>query len=147
MHLRRLINGDLPQLLQLYHQLHAEDTAADKTSLDSAWQQLVESDWQFILGGFLSETLIASCCLAINANLTRGARPYGIIENMVTHKDFRGRGFGKKLMQFAVNTAWQHKCHKVMLLTGRQSETVLNFYKNCGFKSDEKTAFICRASN
>jgi GNAT superfamily N-acetyltransferase len=50
--------------------------------------------------------IISSCTLAIILNLTRGARPYGLIENVVTHPDFRRQSFGTRLLHATLKLAW-----------------------------------------
>jgi GNAT superfamily N-acetyltransferase len=77
-------------------------------------------------------------------NLTRGARPYGLIENVVTHPDWRGRGIGTAVLHHALNLAWDADCYKVMLLTGRTDEATLGFYERAGFAGGEKTGFVAR---
>jgi GNAT superfamily N-acetyltransferase len=96
----------------------------------------------FYFVGELEGALVASCTLTIIPNLTRGARPYGLIENVITHVDYRRRGFGTKLLQHALGVAWDHACYKVMLLTGRKDEGVFRFYKEAGFQRGLKTGFI-----
>ena len=41
---------------------------------------------------------MSSCALSVVPNLTRGCQPYGVIENVVTHADYRGKGYGKKVV-------------------------------------------------
>jgi len=55
--------------------------------------------------GKLTVGLVASCALAIIANLTRGARPYAVIENVVTHESYRRRGLGTAVLHHAVDLA------------------------------------------
>lgn len=43
--------------------------------------------------------LVASCTLTLTPNLTRGCRPYGVIENVVTDVGFRKRGFAKAVLE------------------------------------------------
>lgn len=82
----------------------------------------------------------ATCTLVIVPNLTRGARPYGLIENVVTDVGQRGRGLARALLKAAIATAWQQGCYKVMLMTGRSDEATLRFYERSGFHRG-KTAF------
>lgn len=82
----------------------------------------------------------ATCTLIVVPNLTRGARPYGLIENVVTDAGFRSRGFGRAVLKAAISAAWRQDCYKVMLMTGRSDEATLRFYERSGF-SRGKTAF------
>jgi GNAT superfamily N-acetyltransferase len=77
-------------------------------------------------------------------NLTRGARPYGLIENVVTHPDWRRRGIGTRILKSSLELAWEQDCYKVMLLTGRKDEATLRFYQEAGFEAGVKTGFIAK---
>jgi len=74
--------------------------------------------------------------------LTRGVRPYALIENVVTHPAYRGKGLATRCLQFARETAERENCYKIMLLTGAKDEKTLEFYRRAGFNSSDKTAFI-----
>src|SRR2546428_429574 len=56
------------------------------------------------------ERIVSTCTLTLIPNLTRGARPYGLIENVVTHPDFRRRGIGTKVLHHALQIAWGSDC-------------------------------------
>lgn len=75
-------------------------------------------------------------------NLTRNARPYAFVENVVTHTDFRGQGLASECLEYAKKAAQQSNCYKMMLLTGSKDEKTLAFYRNAGYNSNDKTAFI-----
>ncbi len=75
-------------------------------------------------------------------NLTRDIRPYAFIENVVTNKEYRGKGFASECLNYAKDIAIQNDCYKMMLLTGTKNESTLNFYKNAGYNSEDKIAFI-----
>lgn len=91
--------------------------------------------------------LLASCALTIIPNLTRGGRPYGIIENVVTHTDFRRRGLGKSVIAAALNRCWHRDCYKVMLMAGINSYEVHAFYEALGFDKYAKlSASVASAS-
>lgn len=75
-------------------------------------------------------------------NLTRNVRPYAFIENVVTHADYRGKGYATECLNYAQEIAEKSNCYKMMLLTGSKKETTLNFYEKAGYNSTDKTAFI-----
>jgi len=75
-------------------------------------------------------------------NLTRGARAFGLIENVVTHGDHRKKGLATRVLTHALQIAWDNDCYKVMLLTGSEKESILRFYEQAGFKRNIKTGFI-----
>lgn len=135
--------ADLPQLLALYRHLDPED---ESPPLDLAAQRLDEIQayrGSRVLIGLIASSVVASCTLVIIPNLTRGGRAYGLIENVVTDASFRGRGYGKRILEAAVTAAWQAGCYKVMLLTGSKKPSTLAFYTAAGFEQT-KTGFQVR---
>jgi GNAT superfamily N-acetyltransferase len=88
---------------------------------------------------------VASCILTVIPNLTRGCAPEGLIENVVTHSDFRRRGFGRAILQRALEEAWRDGCYEAMLLIGRLNEGTFRFYESAGFDRHGKQAFIARS--
>ncbi len=42
--------------------------------------------------------IVASCVCVIIPNLTRNVRPYAFLENVVTHGDYRKKGYGTLIM-------------------------------------------------
>ena len=86
--------------------------------------------------------LVSTCALTIVPNLTRSARPYGLVENVVTHPDCRKRGIATQVLRYALAIAWERNCYKVMLMTGSKQESTLRFYEKAGFVRGEKTGFV-----
>ena len=80
-------------------------------------------------------------CIIIT-NLTRNIRPYAFIENVVTHSDYRGKGYATACLNYAKELAQKADCYKMMLLTGSKNDKTLDFYKKAGYNSEDKTAFI-----
>lgn len=81
-------------------------------------------------------------------NLTRGCRPYGVVDNVVTHRDAHRApeaGYGKAVLAEALSVAWSQGCYKVMLLTGRKDEATFQFYASAGFNPHDQQAFIAKA--
>ncbi len=140
----RLITRDeLPQLMALYHHLNPVDAPLPADDiLQSIWDEILCDRHLYYIVVDLVNHLVATCNLTIVPNLTRGARLYGIIENVVTHPDYRRQGLGTQVLHYALTLAWQQQCYKVMLLSGSKREETLHFYEKAGFKRGVKTGFV-----
>ena len=144
MHIRPIEKNELPRLIELYEHLHEKPDAPlpPEEQLGLLWEGIVANPMLYYFIGEIDGRMVSSCTMAIVPNLTRGARPYGLIENVVTHRDHRKRGYGTRILQHALQVAWEHDCYKVMLLTSRKDEATLNFYERAGFKRGVKTGFV-----
>jgi GNAT superfamily N-acetyltransferase len=143
--IRHIQKDELLQLLELYQHLNSDDPPLMITSdIENLWNGILNDPNLHYLVAVKNGQLISSCTLAIIKNLTRNARPYGLIENVVTHESYRNQGYGTALLRKAVEIAKNVGCYKVMLMTGRKEESTLNFYEKAGFHKGEKTAFLIR---
>jgi len=142
MKIRTASSTDLDSLLNLYEHLNPDDDPVSPTKAREVMAAIDSSPFLRILIGEVGEDIVASCYLNIIPNLTRGCSGYAIIENVVSHKNHRRRGYGKQLIAEALSSAWKSGCYKVMLLTG--SDKAVPFYLACGFMSDEKHGLVAR---
>lgn len=137
--------GELDRLLDLYRHLNPEDPdIRGQEYIKEIWREICADPGIFCFAIEEDGLLVSSCTLSIIKNLTRGGRPYGLIENVVTHASYRKRGYGSAVLEKAIETARLKGCYKVMLMTGRKEESTLNFYEKAGFKRGLKTAFILK---
>jgi GNAT superfamily N-acetyltransferase len=139
--IREAAEGDLPALLALYAHLHPEPPP-EPGRAEQVWSAILSDPNHYVLLGLEAGRAVSSCVLLVIPNLTRSARPYALIENVVTHLDFRGGGRATELLRRAAALAEEAGCYKVMLLTGRKDEATLRFYRSAGFRSEDKTAFV-----
>ncbi len=139
---RHAENDDLKELLELYQHLHpGEPSPIVNAQLKDLWGQMLADQNMHILVAVADAGLVASCVLIVIHNLTRGPRPYGLIENVVTRASHRRRGYGRGVVEGALAIAWQNNCYKVMLMTGSNRGT-LQFYGRCGFVQGVKTGLV-----
>lgn len=144
--IRELTETDLDALLALYRHLHAQDDPLPaRPELEALWSRVCASADHLYRGGWLGEELVACCCAAIVPNFTRGARPYAVIENVITHAEHRGRGHGSAVMQSLLASCFERGCYKVMLLSGTQRDAAHAFYEANGFDPDAKRGFVVRS--
>lgn len=130
--------------MKLYACLHPEDPLIDPNAeaVTNLWDQILANANLRYYVGQEKENIVTTCTLTLIPNLTRGLRPYGLIENVVTDPLFRRRGFATALLQHALEDAWSAGCYKVMLETGSRNEETLSFYEKAGFRRGIKTGFI-----
>ncbi|WEK56075.1 MAG: GNAT family N-acetyltransferase [Candidatus Cohnella colombiensis] len=141
----RLINkNELPELLLLYKQLNSDDPDLNVDDIQDHWNEIMNDKMMKIIVAEHEGKIVSSCVLVLIRNLTRGARPYGLIENVITDADHRRRGYGQLVLQNAVDFAKDFGCYKVMLMTSSRIEGTHDFYENCGFKKGDKTGYIIK---
>ena len=140
----RLTHEDeMHALLELYTHLAVDDLPLpDESVLEQVWQEFISDPKISCVVGDVEGQIVASCALIVVPNFTRGAHPYALIENVVTHTAWRKQGIGTAMLRYALDLAWEEGCYKAMLLTARKQEEVLRFYENAGFKRGEKTGFV-----
>ncbi|MBQ9934453.1 MAG: GNAT family N-acetyltransferase [Lachnospiraceae bacterium] len=139
---REVYENELDQLLQLYLYLHEKSVPEMTEHLKNTWNTIISDNNHHIIVNEVDGKIVSSCVCVIIPNLTRNIRPYAFIENVVTHADYRGKGYATDCLNYAKEIAEKTNCYKMMLLTGSKEEKTLNFYSNAGYNSSDKTAFI-----
>ncbi len=139
--IREVNRDDLDGLLELYLHLHDKSTPAHDDHLAGTWEQILADDKYHIIVCEEDGKIVSSCTCIIIPNLTRTVRPYALVENVVTHADYRNRGLASKCLAYAKRLAEELNCYKIMLTTGSKDPATLRFYENAGYNSKDKTAF------
>ncbi len=88
--------------------------------------------------------VVSSIQMAIIESLTHNVSPFAVIENVVTHIDYRSKGYASALLGKASEIAREHGCYKISLETGSNKESTLNFYRKNGFEIDKKHSCLKR---
>ena len=145
MRIREIKSTELAELLRLYEHLHHQDEPMPpQADVAAVWESIQTNAALKSFGLFIDSQLLSSCGLSIIPNLTRGCRPYGVIENVVTHTAHRRKGLGAALLKHTLSFAWDAGCYKVMLMTGRKYGGTAAFYASVGFDPTEKQAFVAK---
>ena len=139
---REAIKKDLNELLNLYLFLHEKNIPENSEYLENTWKTIIEDINHHIVVKEINGKIVSSCVCVIIPNLTRNIRPYALVENVVTNEKYRGKGYATECLNYAKEIAIKNNCYKMILLTGTKSENTLAFYKNAGYNSDDKIAFI-----
>lgn len=132
---------DLDSLLELYLHLHDKRIPEHDEHLENTWNEILSDKKYHLIVCEEDGKVVSSCTCIIVPNLTRTVRPYALIENVVTHSDYRGRGYASACLSYAKEIADSQNCYKLMLTTGSKDPKTLRFYENNGYSSGDKTAF------
>lgn len=140
--IREITQNDLEGLMELYTHLHGNPFPLRDEKLLSVWQTVLDDKDHHIIVAEEDEKIVSSCVCVIVPNLTHNRQPYALIENVVTDPLYRGKGYATKCLDYAKELAVKDNCYKIMLLTGSKEESTHRFYKNAGYNSNDKTAYI-----
>lgn len=139
---REIHYDEREELLKLYLSLHEDSIPEQSEALDNVWNDILNDKNHHLLVNIIDGKIVSSCVCVIIPNLTRGIRPYAFVENVVTLEKYRGHGYATECLNYAKKLAKESNCYKIMLLTGSKEEKTLAFYRNAGYNSADKTAFI-----
>ncbi|MCH5199690.1 MAG: GNAT family N-acetyltransferase [Oscillospiraceae bacterium] len=131
--------ADLNAVQKLYSQLYDKEQRPTEQVL-AQWQKLLSYDNIYVILTEQNGIPISTCCLTIIPSITQEARPYALIEYVVTDSSHRRTGAGKACLDYARQLAVQQNCYKIMLITSRPEAHA--FYKACGYSPEGRTAFL-----
>ena len=140
--IREANKNDLNALLELYLYLHEDSIPNQDEHLENTWKQIMEDKTHHLIVNEIDGKIVSSCVCVIIPNLTRNVRPCAFVENVVTHADYRKKGYASECLNYAKAIAKKENCYKMILLTGSKREETLRFYEKAGYNSKDKTAFV-----
>lgn len=140
--IREVNKDDFDGLMKLYTHLHNNPIPEKTPEILELWNRIINEKDHHIIVAEEDGKIISSCVCVTIPNLTHNQQPYAYVENVVTDKAYRGKGFATKCLNYAKEVAVKNNCYKIMLLTSSKEESVLNFYRQAGYNSEVKTAFI-----
>ena len=83
-----------------------------------------------MLGG----SIVGTFALLIMDNLAHMGAPSGVLEDVVVHRDWRGKGVGKQMVQFAMDRCGERGCYKLALSSNLKRKAAHRFYDDLGFQ-------------
>ena len=112
---REVKENELTELLELYLFLHEESVPEMTKHLKDIWDTIIMDKNHHIIVNEVDGKIVSSCVCVIIPNLTRKIRPYAFVENVVTHSEYRGKGYATECLDFARELAVKADCYKMML--------------------------------
>lgn len=136
--------SDLPSLLSLFAVSEVSAAAQPAERAERIWRETLAQPGVGVFVCDEADRIAATCMLITVPNLLRGGRRHAFLENVVTHPELRGRGFGKAMVQAALIHAWATDCYHVLMQSGRKDPRVHSFYRGLGFEPGLRVAYVAR---
>lgn len=135
---------DLALLRRLYKELRPHDPELAPDDAVACWRALLDQPNVRIIVAEHAHQLVSTCMLAFIPNLASGGRPIGFVEHVITLSEFRGHGFARAVLKYALDLAWDRDCCKVVLLSGAQRTDAHRLYESLGFRGDIERGFVIK---
>ena len=136
--------SDLESLLALFRVSEVSRAAEPLVRAEQIWTEMLSRDGLTVFVADADSKIVSTCMLITAPHLLRAGRQHGFLENVVTHPDYRGRGFGRAVVHAALAAAWEQDCFHVFLQSGRADPRVHRFYEGCGFEPGLRTAYVAK---
>lgn len=131
--------ADINALIELLNELFTQDIEFEpnyekqKTGLEKI---LENSDVGTILVLHHDNKIIGMVSILYSISTALGGK-VGILEDMIVAKKYRGKGFGKLILNSAIEFAKEKGCLRLTLLTDFNNEIAIKFYEGFGFKKSD----------
>lgn len=135
---------DLDGMLTLYRELRPHDPELTPAAAEAAFAHVLSQPGVHVVVCEAAGVLAATCMLAVIPNLASGARPFGVIEHVVTLAARRGKGYARLVLEHTLELAWSQGCYKVLLLSGAQRTEAHRLYESVGFNGNVEQGFVAK---
>jgi len=143
MDIRIATEADLASVLEVYQALEGPWPMASGQQAMGVWAKICDHPGTTVFLGEVRNKPAAVATLHVLPNLTYLGKPYALIENVAVTPGLQRKGYGRLVMQAAIQAGWDADCYKIMLMAG-VSNNVKGFYEALGFSADQKHALVMR---
>ncbi|MEU1590413.1 GNAT family N-acetyltransferase [Micromonospora sp. NPDC005710] len=124
---------DPEQVFDVLRHLAPDAVRPGADLLATAWRDLHAQRGRRLLLAVAGDTLVGTLDTLVAPNLTHGARPYMVVENVVVAPEWRRRGVARALLLTALDDATAAGCYKVQLVSHAARTDAHRFYASLGF--------------
>jgi len=144
--IRQALVTDLPAVIELLKGMDEED-GLDLDEAQTIWRKMTEYPYYKVFVVEDNGLIIGTCSLIIIDNLGHIGAKFAVAESMIISSDYRGRGLGRKLMQFIMGKVKEENCYKLMLSSNKKRIEAHKFYEELGFQQHGISFMIEVAKN
>ena len=138
-HVRLATEEDIPRIIDLYDELTISTSEVEMSRSSSLedyrnmFAEIYTDPRHELLVAEHEGEIVGTVVLLIVPNLSHNATPWALVENIVVGHQYRRRGFGKLLLEYAIAQAKERRCHRIELCSDKRREEAHQFYESIGF--------------
>jgi GNAT superfamily N-acetyltransferase len=132
--IREATQGDLGAILSLFKQPDVDRQALSIKKAQKIFNRITNYLNYKIYVAETDKRILGTFSLLIMDKLSHMGAKSGIVDDVVVHPDWQGKGIGKKMMQFAMDRCKESGCYKLMLSSNIKRNLAHQFYEKLGFK-------------
>jgi GNAT superfamily N-acetyltransferase len=133
--IREASEDDLPPVLSLYAQLGMDDgVVLSEDNAKNIFKRMKAYPDYTLYVAVYGATIVGSFALLIMDNLGHKGAPSGVVEDVIVHYDWRGKGIGRTMMKEAMSLCATKGCYKLALTSNKLRHNAHLFYKTLGFE-------------
>ena len=125
---------DLSVLNHLYTDMNYKPLMAGNKILE-IWNRIQQVPDYYIYLTYLENKAIGTFSLLFMPTMMHpGFHKSAVLDSVTILSSYRGKGYGKQMIQEALRISAEAECYKVTLSSNIQRDRAHNFYKSLGFK-------------
>ena len=125
---------DLSILNSLYADMYDRELMSDK-KIEELWYKIQQVPEYYLYLAYLDKLAIGTFSLIfIPTIIYPGFHKSAILDVVTIHSNYRGRGWGSKMVQKALEISADAGCYKVNLSSNLKRDRAHKFYQSLGFK-------------
>jgi predicted N-acetyltransferase YhbS len=139
--IRTATEEDIPRIIELYRELAITTSEAERGQAPSrddyrrVFTEISAMPGHELLVAEEQGEVVGSVVLLIVPNLSHGALPWAVVENLIVDQRYQGKGLGRLLMEYAIARAKEAGCYKIELSSDKRRREAHRFYRSLGFKA------------
>jgi predicted N-acetyltransferase YhbS len=139
--IRPATEEDIPSILDLYRELIISTSQVETSRSPSTddyrkvFAEIRADPRHELLVAEDQGEVVGTVVLLIVPNLSHSATPWALVENLVVGHEYRRRGLGRLLLEYAVARAKEKGCYRIQLCSDKRREEAHRFYHSVGFEA------------
>ncbi len=137
--IRQINNKDLEALVRLYEQFWGD--VSNLKRMEHLYADLISNPAYKLLCAEIDGKVVGTIMGIVCHELYGNCKPFMIMENLVTDKNFRMRGVAKALLTELERNAKVKECTQILFITEKNRTDAISFYEAMGFDSETHVGF------